>query len=57
MELVALFCTREEMQCTSHSDIEATELWDESIAIQTMTPSEHHIRVYIAAVREDPSKP
>ena len=43
MESVALFCTTEEMQCTSHGAIKATELQDKPIAIQTMAPLEHHI--------------
>ena len=33
------------------------ELQDEPIVIQTMAPLEHHIRVYIAVVGGDPSKP
>ena len=43
-ELVALFCTTEEMQHASCSAIKATELWDKPTAIQTMAPLEHHIR-------------
>ena len=57
MELVALFCTIEEMHCTSCSAVKATELQDEPIAIQTMAPLEHHIRAYIATVGKDPFKP
>ena len=57
MELVALFHTTEEMQCTSCGAIKATELWDKPIAIQTMAPLEHQIWVYIATVGGDPSKP
>ena len=56
MELVALFCTTEELQQASCSAIKAMELWDEPIAIQTVAPSEHHIRAYIAIVGGDPSK-
>ena len=33
------------------------KLQDEPIAIQTIAPSEHHIRAYIAVVGGDPSKP
>ena len=57
MELVALFCTTEEMQWASCSAIKATELWDEPIAVQTVAPSEHHLRAYIAILGGDPSKP
>ena len=33
VELVALFCTTEEMQWASHGAVKATELQDEPIAI------------------------
>ena len=56
-ELAALFHTTEEMQWASHTARKAMELQDEPIAMQTITPSEHHIRVYIATVWGDPSKP
>ena len=57
MELVALFCTTEEKHHASCSAVKVMELQDEPIAVQTMAPSEHHIRVYIAAVVGHPSKP
>ena len=57
MESVALFCTTEEMQWASCTAIKAMELQDEPTAVQTIAPSEHHIRAYIAIVGGDPSKP
>ena len=51
MELVALFSSTEDMQCTTHGAIMATELWDEAIAIRAAAPSETHIKAYIIAVR------
>ena len=57
MELVALFHTTDEMQQASHTAIKAMELQDEPIAVQTIAPLENHIKVYIALVGGDPSKP
>ena len=56
IESIALFCMAEEMQQASCSAVKAMELWDEPIAIQTIAPSEHHVRGYIAIVGGDPSK-
>ena len=57
MELVALFHMTEDMQQASCSAVKATELPDEPLAIQTIAPSEHHVRAYIAVMGGDPSKP
>ena len=56
MELVALFWSTEDMQCTTCRAIKATVLQDEAIAIRAMAPSETQIRVYMIAVGGDPSK-
>ena len=57
MESVALFHMTEEMQQASHGAIKAMELRDESIAVRTEAPLEHHIRAYINVVGGDHSKP
>ena len=57
MELVALFCSTEDMQCATHRAIKAMELQDEAIAIRATALSETHVRAYIIAVGGDPSKP
>ena len=57
MELVALFCTPEEMQQASHGVIKVMELCNESIAIRTVAPLEPHIRKYITVGGGDCSKP
>ena len=56
MESVALFCMAEEMHWASYGAIKAMELYNESIAIRTIAPSEPHIRVYITVGEGDPSK-
>ena len=57
MESVTLFHMTEELQWASHGAIKVMELQDEPTAIQTIAPSEHHIRAYIAVVGGDLSKP
>ena len=57
MELVALFCSTQDMQHTTCRAIKAMVLQDESIAIRAMAPSETHIRAYMKAIEGDPSKP
>ena len=52
----ALFHSTEDMQCATCRAIKALELWDEATAIRAMSPLETHIRVYMIAVRGDPSK-
>ena len=49
-ESVALFHMTEEMQWLSCSAIKAMELQDEPIAVRTVAPLDHHIRVYITVV-------
>ena len=56
MELVALFHSTEDMQCTTHRAIKATVLQDKAIAVRDMAPSEIHIKAYVRAVGGDPSK-
>ena len=56
MELVALFCSTEEMQCATHGAIKAMELQGEAIAVRAVATSETHIKAYIIAVGGDSSK-
>ena len=56
MELVALFCSTKDMQCTTHGAIKATELAVKAIAIRAVAPSETHVKAYIIAVGGDSSK-
>ena len=56
MELVALFCSTEEMQCTTHGAIKAMELQGKAIAVRAVAPSETHVKAYIMAVGGDSSK-
>ena len=56
MELVALFCSREEMQCATHGAVKAMEFQEEAIAIRAVAPSETHVKAYIIAVGGDSSK-
>ena len=55
-ELVALFCSTEDMQCTTNRAIKVTMWWDEAITIRTMAPLEIHIKMYVRAVGRDPLK-
>ena len=57
MELVASFCSTEEMQHATHGAVKATELWGEVIAIRAVAPSETHVKAYFIAVRGYSSKP
>ena len=50
MELVALFCSTEEMQHATHGVIEGMELWGEVIAVRAVAPLETHVKAYIIAV-------
>ena len=50
MELIALFCSTEEMQCTTHGAIKVMELQEEAIAIGAVVPSEALVKAYIIAV-------
>ena len=58
MESAPLFHSTEDMQCTTHGAIKATELWGEAIAIRAVAPSETHVKAYITyiAVGLDSSK-
>ena len=56
MELVALFCTTEDMQCATCRAVMAMVLPDEAITVRGMAPSEIHVKVYVRAVGGDPSK-
>ena len=56
-ELVALFCSTEEMQHARHGAIKVTELQDEAIAIRVVAPSVTHVKAYIMTVHGDHSKP
>ena len=57
MELVALFHSAEEMQCTPHGAIKATELRDKAITIRAVAPSVTHVKAYIMTVHGAHSKP
>ena len=55
-ELIALFCSTEEMQCTTCGAIKVMELWEEAIAVRALAPSETHVKACIIAVGGDSSK-
>ena len=44
MELVVLFCSTDELQCTTCRIVKAMEFWGEAITVKAMAPSEAHIK-------------
>ena len=55
MELVVLFHSMDELQCTTHGIVKMTELWEDAITVKAMAPSEAHIKVYLATLHSNPS--
>ena len=55
MELVVLFCSTDELKCTTCRIIKMMEFWGEAITVRAMAPSEAHITVYLAMLHLNPS--
>ena len=54
-ELVVLFHLTDELQCTAHRIMKATELWAEAITVKAMAPSEAHTKAYLVTLHLNPS--
>ena len=55
MELVVLFSSTDELQCTTHRIVKVMELQGEAITVKAMAPSEAHIRAYHVTSHGNPS--
>ena len=55
MELVVLFCSMDELQCTTCGIIKMMELQGEAITVRAMAPSEAHVTAYLATLHSNPS--
>ena len=56
MELVVLFWSADEMQCTTCRAIKATVLCKEAIALRASAPSQTHGMTYMTTVGGKPSR-
>ena len=55
MELVVLFHSLDELQCTTHRIVKTTEFQGEAITVRAMAPSEAHVTAYIETLHTNPS--
>ena len=54
-ELLVLFLSTDELQCTTHRIMKVTELWGEAITVTAMAPSKAHTKVYLVTLCLNPS--